>query len=54
MIKKITHRELENIAFDNHYLPHEFFIKVNMLETIGLLFKGKTVYKVGNEFYTEM
>lgn len=54
MIKKVTKIELENIAFDNYYLPYEFFIKVNMLETIGLLFKGKTVYKVGNEFYTEM
>ena len=54
MIKKVTEKELENIAFDNHYLPYEFFIKVNMLEAIGLLFKGKTVYKVGNELYTEM
>lgn len=54
MIKKVTWDELENIAFNNHYLPYEFFIEVNMLETIGLLFKGKTVYKVGNEFYTEM
>lgn len=54
MIKKVTKTELENIAFDNYYLPYEFFIKVNMLETIALLFKGKTVYKVGNEFYTEM
>lgn len=54
MIKKITRDELENIAFNNHYLPYEFFIEVNMFETIGLLCKGKTVYKVENEFYTEM
>lgn len=54
MIKKVTKRELNNIAFNNHYLPYEFFMKVNMLETIGLLFKGKTVYKVCNDFYTEM
>jgi len=54
MIKNVTRDELENIAFNNYYLPYEFFIKVNMFEAIRLLFKGKTVYKVGNEFYTEM
>lgn len=51
---KLTMSELEKIAFDSGYLPYEFFIKVNMLETVGLLFKGKIVYRVGNEFYTEM
>lgn len=54
MIRKVTRDKLNNIAFNNHYLPYEFFIEVNMFETIGLLFKGKIVYKVGNEFYTEM
>lgn len=51
---ELTMSELEKIAFDSGYLPYEFFIKVNMLETVGLLFKGKIVYRVGNEFYTEM
>lgn len=54
MIEKVTKSELENIAFNNHYLPYEFFMQVNMIETIGLLFEGKTIYKVGNELYTEM
>jgi len=54
MIKKTTYRELENIAFNDGYLPYEFFTQVNVIEAICLSFRFKTVYRIGNEFYTEM
>lgn len=54
MIKKATYQELENIAFNDGYLPYEFFTQVDAIEAVCLSVKFKTVYKVGNEFYTEM
>ena len=54
MIKKVTYRDLENIAFDSGYLPYEFFTQVNAIEAAVLLLKQKTVYKADNKLYTEM